>query len=60
MRKWGRSGTVITPFPAGLSFISSKGLVIFLLETIWGGRDKRGVLREAAGALGDRSTTGLW
>lgn len=57
---WGRSGTVITPFPAGLSFISSKGLVIFLLETIWGGRDKRGVLREAAGALGDRSTTGLW
>lgn len=26
--------TVIKPFPAGLSFISSRGRVIFLLETI--------------------------
>lgn len=34
------AGTVIKPFPAGLSFISSRGRVIFLLETIWGGRER--------------------
>lgn len=46
------AGTVIKPFPAGLSFISSRGLVIFLLETIWGGRDREErELREAVGLL---------
>lgn len=41
------AGTVIKPFPAGLSFISSRGRVIFLLETIWrerGGRGARKIL----------------
>ena len=37
-----RAGTVIKPFPAGLSFISSRGRVIFLLETIWRERGRRG------------------
>lgn len=41
----GGAGTVIKPFPAGLSFISSRGRVIFLLETIWG-REEREELRE--------------
>lgn len=49
---WGRSGTVITPFPAGLSFISSRGLVIFLLETIWGGRGREEHSGRHQGLLG--------
>lgn len=36
------AGTVIKPFPAGLSFISSRGRVIFLLETIWRERGGKG------------------
>lgn len=41
------AGTVIKPFPAGLSFISSRGRVIFLLETIWvgGGREENGAAK---------------
>lgn len=46
------AGTVIKPFPAGLSFISSRGLVIFLLETIWGGRDRKESLGRQQRLLG--------
>lgn len=41
----GGVGTVIKPFPAGLSFISSSGRVIFLLETIWGEKEERSSVR---------------
>lgn len=45
-------GTVIKPFPAGLSFSSSRGLVIFLLETIWSGRDRQESSGRQQGLLG--------
>lgn len=44
----GGVGTVIKPFPAGLSFISSSGRVIFLLETIWGEEGERSSVRKNA------------
>lgn len=43
---------MIKPFPAGLSFISSRGLVIFLLETIWSGRDREQCSGRQQGLLG--------
>lgn len=55
VKGWGGgAATVIRPFPAGLSFSSSRGRVIFLLETIWGGRDRGESSEARAGALGDR------
>lgn len=57
MRREG-AGTVIKPFPAGLSFISSRGRVIFLLETIWvgGAGEKRMALLRVGGE--ERCSTG--
>lgn len=43
---------MIKPFPAGLSFSSSRGLVIFLLETIWDGRDREESSGRQQGLLG--------
>jgi hypothetical protein len=48
------AGTVIKPFPAGLSFISSRGRVIFLLETIWRQKQelsKKGEAQEGAASF---------
>lgn len=43
---------MIKPFPAGLSFISSRGLVIFLLETICDGRHREECSGRQQGLLG--------